>query len=54
MKLPTNNVFSWDLRDDRVTRKNNIPVRIIGMVFIVSGDKIYGVSGNRLQFLYDL
>ena len=48
-KLPTDDVYSWDLRNDRVTRRKHMPDRINDMGIVVSGDRIYGISGERFQ-----
>jgi hypothetical protein len=38
-------VYRWDLRDDRVTRRNSMPKKVVDMAVVVYRDKIYGVSG---------
>jgi len=40
-----NDVYRWDLRDDRVTRRNSMPKQVVDMAVVVYRDKIYGVSG---------
>jgi hypothetical protein len=30
-KMPSDDVYSWDLKNDRVTRRNNMPDRISRM-----------------------
>ena len=51
--LPTDDVYSWDLRNDRVTHRNRLLVIICDMVIVVSGNKIYGVSGVRCKIGYN-
>ena len=36
-------VFSWDIGNDRVSRRNHMPDRLFEMRIVVSGDKIYGI-----------
>jgi hypothetical protein len=38
-------VYRWDLRDDRVTRRSRLPKEVVDMAVAVYRDKIYGVSG---------
>jgi hypothetical protein len=40
-----NDVYRWDLRDNRVTRRNRMPKQVVDMAVVVYRDKIYGVSG---------
>ena len=42
---PTDDVYSWDLINDRVTRRNRIPYKIYGINLVAVRDKIYGVHG---------
>ena len=38
-------VFMWDLRDDMVIRRNQMPMEILDMAVVVYRDKIFGVGG---------
>lgn len=38
-------VYRWDLRNDRVTRRSRLPKEVVDMAVVVYRDKIYGVSG---------
>jgi hypothetical protein len=38
-------VYRWDLKDDRVTRRSHMPKEVVDMAVVVYRDKIYGVSG---------
>ena len=43
--LASDDVYTWDLRNDMVTRRNPMPRRIIDMYSVAYRDKIYGVGG---------
>ena len=43
--LASDDVHTWDLRNDMVTRRNPMPKHVTGTKFVVQCDKIYGISG---------